>query len=127
MARIVHLAMNVEDIDKASEFFKKVFGFTQIEIPGLRSTVRYLGDGSTHIAINACRRGKEEAGKENERPRIDHFGIEVDDLEKYAAEVARHGCEVVSQPGKALKFRAPGGIILEVIPAGAKPGTGEAA
>jgi predicted enzyme related to lactoylglutathione lyase len=121
MARIVHLAMNVEDIDKASDFFNKVFGFTKIEVPGLRSTVRYLSDGSVHMALNASRRGKEEA-----EPRIDHFGIEVDDFDKCAAEVAKQGCEVVSQPGKALKLRTPGGIILEVIPTGAKPGTGPA-
>jgi len=31
----------------------------------------------------------------------------------------------VSEPGKALKFCAPGGIVLEVIPAGAKPGIGD--
>jgi len=126
MARIVHLAMNVEDIDKASEFFSKVFGFTRIEVPGLRSTVRYLSDGNIHMAINPSRRNKQAADKEGPRPRIDHFGIEVDDFEKYSAEVAKQGCKVVSEPGKALKFRAPGGIILEVIPAGAKPGIGDA-
>jgi len=121
MARIVHLAMNVEDIDKASEFFSKVFGFTRIEVPGLRSTVRYLSDGNIHLAINPSRRNKEAS-----RPRIDHFGIEVDDFEKYTAELGHQGCKVVSEPGKALKFRAPGGIILEVIPAGTKPGIGDA-
>jgi catechol 2,3-dioxygenase-like lactoylglutathione lyase family enzyme len=126
MARIVHLAMNVEDIDKASEFFNKVFGFTRIEVPGLRSTVRYLSDGNIHLAINPSRRSKETADKEASRPRIDHFGIEVDDFEKYTAEVGKQGCKVVSEPGKALKFRAPGGIILEVIPAGTKPGIGDA-
>jgi hypothetical protein len=83
--------------------------------------VRYLSDGSVHMALNASRRGKEET-----EPRIDHFGIEVDDLDKCAAEAAKQGCKVVSQPGKALKFRTPGGIILEVIPTGAKPGTGPA-
>jgi lactoylglutathione lyase len=116
MARIVHLAMRVEDIDKASEFFIKVFGFTPVTVPGLRSTVRYLSDGTVHIAINQSRSGK------NEEPSIDHFGIEVDNVANCVAEVGKYGCEVVSEPGKAVKIRAPGGIIVEAIPPGSKPG-----
>jgi len=118
MARIVHLAMKVEDIDKASEFLSRVFGFTQIKIPGLRNTVRYLSDGSVHIAINQSRGGK------HEEPCIDHIGIEVDDVASCIAEVSKYGCEVVSEPGKAVKFRAPDGIIVEAVPKGSKPGIG---
>jgi lactoylglutathione lyase len=109
MARIVHLAMRVEDIDKASDFYCKVFGFKPVTVPGLRSTVRYLTDGTVHI------------GK-NEQPAIDHFGVEVESVEKCLAEVSKFGCKVVSEPGKAVKFGAPGGIIIEAVPAGTKPG-----
>ena len=38
MARVVHLAMKVDDIDKASAFLCNVFGFKQITVPGVRST-----------------------------------------------------------------------------------------
>ena len=119
MARIVHLAMRAEDIDKASEFYSKVFGFTEVKVPGLRNTVRYLTDGTVHIAINQSRSGK------NEGPCIDHFGIEVDNVENCLAEVSKYGCKVVSEPGKVVKFRAPDGIIVEAIPIGSKPGIGE--
>ena len=61
MPRIAHLAMKVDDIDKASDFFAQVFGFTQIKVPGVRSTVRYLSDGNVHIAINQSR-GREPVG-----------------------------------------------------------------
>jgi lactoylglutathione lyase len=119
MGRIVHLAMRVEDLDKATEFYTKVFGFTQVKVPGLRSTARYLTDGTVHIAINQSRGGKEEG------PAIDHFGIEVDDVGKCINEVGKYGCKVVSEPGKVVKFRAPGGIIVEAVPAGSKPGIGD--
>lgn len=119
MARIVHLAMRVEDIDKAADFYSKVFGFKPVTVPGLRSTVRYLTDGTVHIAINQIRSGK------NEQPAIDHFGVEVESVEKCLAEVSKFGCKVVSEPGKAVKFSAPGGIIVEAVPAGTKPGIGD--
>jgi lactoylglutathione lyase len=116
MARIVHLAMRVEDIDKAAEFYSKVFGFKPVTVPGLRSTVRYLTDGTVHIAINRLRKEK------NEQPAIDHFGVEVESVEKCIDEVGKFGCKVVSEPGKVVKFSAPGGIVVEAVPAGTKPG-----
>ena len=90
MARIVHLAMRVEDIDKASEFYTNVFGFKRVTVPGLRSTVRYLTDGTVHIAINQIRSGK------NEQPAIDHFGVEVEREDHKGAVVT---CEF---PGNGL-------------------------
>jgi len=119
MARIVHLAMRVEDIDRATEFYTKVFGFKQVTVPGLRNTVRYLTDGTVHIAINRLRKEK------NEQPAIDHFGVEVESVDRCIAEVGKFGCQVVSEPGKAVKFSAPGGIIVEAVPAGSKPGIGD--
>ena len=121
MPRIAHLAMKVEDIDKASDFFNKVFGFTQIKVSGLRSTVRYLSDGNVHIAINQARSANPAAGKAAEKPCIDHFGIEVDSVEKSTAEAGKFGCKVISEPGKVLKVRDPAGIPLEIIGAGTKP------
>ena len=119
MARIVHLALKVSDIDKVDDFYSKIFGFIQVRIPNLRSTTRYLSDGNIHIAVNKSRGG--EPGKLEDAPCIDHFGIEVDDMAKYLAEVKKYGCEVISEPGRPVKFRAPGGIIVELVPAGSKP------
>jgi lactoylglutathione lyase len=121
MPRISHLAMNVDDIDKASDFFNKVFGFSQITVPGVRTTVRYLTDGNVHIAINQSRRANSSDGKPADKPRIDHFGIEVDSIDQATAEAGKFGCKVISEPGKALKVRDPAGIPLEIIPKGAKP------
>ncbi len=125
MGRIVHLAMRVEDIDKAAAFFSEVFGFKQVTVPGLRNTVRYLTDGTVHIAINQARTGKQDPDSDSAKPVIDHFGIEVEDVAKCIDEVGKYGCKVVSEPGKIVKFRAPGGIIVEAVPVGSKPGIGD--
>ena len=121
MSRIAHLAMKVDDIDKASDFFAKVFGFTQITVPGVRSTVRYLSDGNVHIAINQSKGANPSAGQPADKPCIDHFGIEVDSVDQATAEAGKFGCKVISEPGKVLKIRDPAGIPLEIIPAGSKP------
>jgi len=120
MGRIVHLAMRVDDIDKTSDFFVKVFGFTQVKVPGLRETVRYVTDGTVHIAIN-----KAGAGTGKNKGKCDHFGIEVDDVAKCASEADKYGCEVITNAGNQFKFRAPGGIIVEPVAKGTKPGIGE--
>jgi len=119
--RIVHLAMRVGDIDKTSDFFANVFGFTRVEVPGLRETVRYMTDGTVHMAINKA------AGTEANEGKCDHFGIEVNDVTKCATDAEKYGCEVVTNAGNQFKFRAPGGIIVEPVAKGSKPGIGETA
>ena len=115
--RIIHLAMRVDDIDETSEFLEEVFGFTRVEVPGLRDTVRYVSDGRVHIAIN-----KATAGTKEYNGKCDHFGIEVGDVAECAAEAKKYGVEIVTNSGQQFKFRAPGGIIVEPVPKGAKPG-----
>jgi catechol 2,3-dioxygenase-like lactoylglutathione lyase family enzyme len=119
--RIVHLAMRVGDIDKTSDFFANVFGFTRVEVPGLRETVRYMTDGTVHMAINKA------AGTGANGGECDHFGIEVNDVTKCATDAEKYGCEVVTNAGNQFKFRAPGGIIVEPVAKGSKPGIGETA
>src|SRR5262249_33414315 len=114
--RIVHQAMRVDDIDKTSDFFVKVFGFTQVNVPGLRETVRYVTDGTVHMAINRA-----GSGTAKDRGKCDHFGIEVDDEAKCATEANKYGCEVITNAGNQFKFRAPGGIVVEPVAKGTKP------
>ena len=115
--RIVHLAMRVNDIDKTSNFFADVFGFARVNVPGLRESVRYMTDGTVHMAIN-----KAAAGTRANEGKCDHFGIEVNDVTRCASDAEKYGCEVVTNAGNQYKFRAPGGIVVEPVPKGTKPG-----
>ncbi len=121
MSRIVHIALKVEDLDKTSEFYEKVFGFTRIETSRVRDhTSRHLSDGTIDLAlIKYDSEGSAESMAAGQGPCIHHFGIEVDDVGKNLAEIRKFGCEVISGSGVVpVKFRAPGGTVAEIVPKG---------
>jgi len=122
MSRIVHLALKVDDLEKTTEFYQKVFGFAEVETKKTRDhTSRHLTDGELDFTLIKYDAGTQSAESKasGEGPCIHHFAIEVDDVEKYAAEILQHGCTIISDPGIIpVKFRAPGGTTAEIVPVG---------
>lgn len=122
MNRIVHLALKVEDLETTSAFYQKVFGFWEVETRKTRDHLsRHLTDGTLDFTLIKYDDGADSAESKasGERPCIHHFAIEVDDLEQYADEIKKYGCEIVSDPGVIpVKFRAPGGTVAELVPVG---------
>lgn len=122
MSRIVHLALKVEDLDKTTEFYEKVFGFWEVETNKTRDHLsRHLTDGSMDFTLIKYDEGTQSAESKasGEGPCIHHFAIEVEDLKRSAAELGRYGCEIISDPGVIpIKFRAPGGTVAELVPVG---------
>jgi lactoylglutathione lyase len=119
MARIVHIAVKVDDLEKATEFYEKGFGFVEVETGQVRDhTSRHLTDGTIDLAlIKYDSEESAEARASGLGPCIHHFGIEVDDLKQSATELKKFGCEVISDPGVIpIKFRAPGGTVAEIVP-----------
>jgi lactoylglutathione lyase len=119
MPRIVHIAIKVDDLEKATEFYEKGFGFVEVETGQVRDhTSRHLTDGSIDLAlIKYDSEESAEARASGLGPCIHHFGIEVDDLKESAAELKKFGCEIISDPGVIpIKFRAPGGTVAEIVP-----------
>jgi len=119
MSRIVHIALKVDDLDRTSEFYEKVFGFEPVETSKVRDhTSRHLSDGAIDLAlIKYDSEESAEARAAGQGPCIHHFAIEVDNVEKYLGEIGRFGCEIISDPGVIpVKFRAPGGTVLEIVP-----------
>ena len=119
MARIVHIALKVEDLERTTEFYENVFGFKEMDTAKVRDhTSRHLSDGTIDLAlIKYDAEESKESLAAGQGPCIHHFAIEVEDVEKYAAEIKKFGCEIVSDPGVIpIKFRAPGGIVAEIVP-----------
>jgi lactoylglutathione lyase len=119
MARIVHIALKVDDLDKTSQFYEKVFGFQSVETSKVRDhTSCHLSDGTIDLAL--IKYDAEESAESlaaGAGPCIHHFAIEVDDFDKSVAEIKQMGCEIISDPGVVpVKFRAPGGTVAEVVP-----------
>ncbi|HWP34766.1 MAG TPA: VOC family protein [Thermodesulfobacteriota bacterium] len=121
MPRIVHIALKVDDLERASRFYEEVFGFRVArEGPVRDHTSRHLTDGEIDLALIKYRSEESaEATAAGRGPCIHHLGIEVDDLEAYRARLVRYGCELISAPGEIpIKFRDPNGIVAEIVPRG---------
>jgi len=121
MSRIVHLALKVDDLDRTSEFYESVFGFQPTNTQKVRDhTSRHLTDGT--IDFTLIKYDAEESAESlaaGTGPCIHHFAIEVEDMDKYVAQIKQYGCEIISDPGVVpIKFRAPGGTIAEIVPLG---------
>ena len=121
MNRIVHLALKVEDLERTSQFYEKVFGFKEVETRKTRDHLsRHLTDGAIDFTLIKYDAGTQSAESKaaGEGPCIHHFAIEVEDLEKSTQEIKSYGCEIISDPGVIpVKFRAPGGTVAELVPA----------
>lgn len=122
MSRIVHLALKVEDLEKTTEFYQKVFGFEEVETKKTRDHIsRHLTDGDLDFTLIKYDAGTQSAESKasGAGPCIHHFAIEVEDVEKYAEEIKKYGCSIISDPGVIpVKFRAPGGTTAEIVPVG---------
>jgi lactoylglutathione lyase len=119
MARIVHIALKVDDLEKTTRFYENVFGFKVVETGQVRDhTSRHLSDGMIDLAlIKYDSEESAEARASGAGPCIHHFAIEVDDFDKAVADIGKLGCEIISDPGVVpVKFRAPGGTVAEIVP-----------
>ena len=122
MSRIVHLALKVDDLERTTEFYRKVFGFVEVNTEKVRDhTSRHLSDGRLDVALIRYDAGAQSAESKaaGEGPCIHHFAVEVDDLAAATRAIKEYGCEIISDPGVIpVKFRAPGGTVCEIVPKG---------
>jgi lactoylglutathione lyase len=119
MARIVHIALKVDDLEKTTQFYENVFGFKVVETGQVRDhTSRHLSDGAIDLAlIKYDSEESAEARASGAGPCIHHFAIEVEDFDRAVADIGKLGCEIISDPGVVpVKFRAPGGTVAEIVP-----------
>jgi lactoylglutathione lyase len=118
MARIVHIALKVEDLERATRFYEDVFGIYQTKTGYARGhTSRHMTDGNIDLALMVYDSEEvEEATLAGRGPCIHHFGIEVEDREAAMKKIVENGGEIFSDPEEgALKFRTPDGNMAEIV------------
>ena len=121
MARIVHLAIKVDNLDEATKFYENVFGFKQLKTGRNGAHIsRHLTDGTIDLALMVYdSEDSPEAQLAGPGPRLHHWGVEVNDQAGYAEKIKAAGGTILSKPDAgALKFRAPDGTIAEVVASG---------
>ena len=121
MSKVVHIALKVEDLDKATKFYEDVFGFTQVSTGyanGHHS--RHMTDGTMFFTL--MKYDSEESPEATLAGRgacIHHYGVEVDDRAGMTERIKAAGGEILSKPdARAVKYRAPDGTIGELTVAG---------
>lgn len=122
--KITHIALKVEDADKASAFYQDVFGFVLTDTRRDGDHVSaHLTDGEFDLAMVSFDSEEDSvmAKIAGTGPCIHHFGIDVDDVDAIVSKIKEHGGEILTDPtnpgGKTIKFRVPGGGgITEIAP-----------
>src|SRR3979409_1656784 len=118
MARIVHIALKVEDLEKATKFYEDVFGIYQLKTGHARGhTSRHMTEGTIDLALMTYDSEDEpEAKLAGPGPCIHHFGIEVEDRDAMSTAIEQGGGSLFSDKEEgALKFRAPDGCMAEIV------------
>jgi lactoylglutathione lyase len=120
--RIAHIAVRVDDMAEARDFYEGVLGMTEVRSEHHREHYScHLTDGHIDLSILQYDKGSKtkEALAAGEKPCIHHIGFEVDDLEAGISQLKERGYEIISDPGVIpVKFRAPGGTLAEIAPSG---------
>src|SRR2546428_9988385 len=128
MAKIKHIALSTQDVDKTAKFYIDVFGMKEIgKIDSPNARGYYLSDGDLNLAIlnfkndavAGVERGKGWSG-------IHHIGFQVESLEAITERLATAGSrrrhDVEQAPGVRpgtegnveVKWTGPDGVILDV-------------
>jgi lactoylglutathione lyase len=120
--RIAHIAVRVDDMVEARNFYEDVLGMTEVRSEHHREHYScHLTDGHIDLSILQYDKGNKtkEALAAGEKPCIHHIGFEIDDLPAGIAQLKERGYEIISDPGVIpVKFRAPGGTLAEIAPTG---------
>ena len=97
VGKIRHIAITSEDPFVTAELFKKALGLEEIS-RGDSELARevYLTDGYINLAIVCWKRTKETPNPYPDGYGLDHFGVQVDDLESAEARARKAGA--TSQP-----------------------------
>ena len=117
MQKIRHIAVRADNPEKVAQFYKSTFGMTEVRNDG-DGRARYLSDGYITLAILPPRTGHANG--------IDHFGFQVDDMEKvgHAAAAAGGSAKPAARPrdGRYAEFRIhdPVGSPIDLSEAGWK-------
>jgi lactoylglutathione lyase len=117
MARIVHLAIKVGNLEDATRFYENVFGMHQVGTGYARGhTSRHMSDGALDMALMVYdNEDVHEAQLSGAGPCIHHWGIEVEDRDAVMKAIEQNGGVIISDPEEgALKFRAPDGTVAEI-------------
>jgi lactoylglutathione lyase len=99
---INHVALEVDDLDRALEFYGRLF---ELKFRGRSAGAAFVDIGDQFIALMRGRRQPPDQAR--------HFGLVVDDKEATRRLLEAAGAELL--PGRGLDFRDPAGNRVQVV------------
>lgn len=118
MARIKHIALSTDDPAKTAEFYKEVFGLTELrrEPKDTGADGVWLSDGYIYFAT--LKHGGEDTpnlGEGRSTKGVHHIGFYVDDLETaHATMEGAGGTECQGSSKVNRKFKGPDGLMIDI-------------
>ena len=119
MGRIKHIALSTDDPAKTAEFYKKVFGLTELRRRPADTGAEgvWLSDGYIYFAI--LKYGNEDTPNLGEGPStvkgVHHIGFYVDDLQDACAAIeAESATECPGSSAANRKYKGPDGVMIDL-------------
>ena len=125
MARLRHFAVCVKDLDKAANFYEKVFDLKRIGREDLEiGSAIYMSDGVINLAL--LNFSSDAGGRASDLKNpvgfvgAHHFGIQVDDLAETQRLIEENGGKFFFDLGDERhgnferKFKDPDGVIFDI-------------
>jgi predicted enzyme related to lactoylglutathione lyase len=123
MAKLRHFAIVVRDIEKAAQFYEKVFDLKRVGRDDFEhSSGVYLSDGVINLALLTYK-GEFGSGLKDAKNFVGahHFGFQVDNLDEMRRRIEAAGGSFFFELGKTkddlnfeLKFKDPDGIVFDI-------------
>jgi len=121
---IKHVSVKVSNLDKARSFYEKVLGYKHVRTAnttGLDGDYIscHMTDGSVDLALEYFGETDKSGAPREVEPCIDHFGMEVDDIEEFIRKIEAWGGEVLIRHSPArVKFQVPNLPVMELVQSG---------
>ena len=119
MAKLRHVAINVDDLDKEAEFYKAAFELEEISRVGKPDNgAVYLSDGTINVALIRM----SDPNFPNYNPRgLNHVGFVVEDLDKAITDASNAGAISLVDPKHRdagatweMKMKTPSGVAFDL-------------
>ena len=121
--RLEHANITVENVDRSTEFYGRLFNFKvrwEGEASGTTGPVRAVHLGTENTYLSLFEADKPNAGKADYGvPGVNHIGFEVEALDPYRARLEELGTEIHFEPeydpGRRIYFFDPDGVEIELV------------
>ena len=122
MAKLRHIAMQVPDLEKAAEFYEKVFDMERVAHGNTPfGNALMLSDGVINLALLNFPEGTKGQINGPDWAGLHHFGFLVDDEDKTAKAIEDNGGEYFTKlpegiPGlqAEAKYKDPNGVVFDI-------------